>query len=650
MSTIHAPGTGPYSFNGHNIYNPSQQNVSMGGGVDGNAMNQLLGFFGPPPKNPTGDASRNIWRTHEQFPAAYEGSSEFMGHVITGLVAEANDFLSTIIFPKVITDQIHYDWTITKFNQTLVPEVPHEGVGRVLEYTKESGEAHSVRRGQSIKLEFDFFMTQQGKDTYYNQVTQLTNNVIRTYQLDILHAIRNCHATEQAWNDQYGIHRLNVAQRLQSEVDQFACIPKDIDGKGVFKISSIFKRHAERLGFEIDAVLGRDIMMRWIDINQIKTTAFMWRGPGGIEQMQRAGAGVGTFGGLPFYPIKNYSDIYGTNDIGPMQSYAQIGEYNTIGKGKKQIKIFSEDLGDDDVTITRAAAWMAIHWNEIQKKYDAVDGKFKADWDEHYNKVTPMAMKAWVDADDETKTDPRVFQCIILLIRSWMKYRMESLVFMKAGESTGRLNMGVGDFSFSQNGAVKTLYCFYTYYSAAVCHGEKHVLIADNVHYDQYLGGCSELFISEAEMKEIQQVNYQFENIDPNNELFEKSMLAWPLPFKFSAALPKAIDITGQFVDDYKDKNSPMFPSGDLLGEVLFAERMERVGRGKAFQRRVPAVNTINFRGYQRDEVVVDSGNFTKLTRNAGHHGEMVYSGCEKVRAGQDYEYKQITYVANISV
>jgi hypothetical protein len=637
-----APGTG-YQFNGAAVYDPAQQNVSSGGGVDSGAMNKLMAFFGPPPKNPTMDATRDMWRTHDQFPAAYEGSSVFMGHVITGLIAEANDFLSTIICPKVLTDEIHFNWTLTKFNQTLVPEVPHEGVGRVLEYTEESGEAHSVRRGQSIKLEFDFFRTQKGKETYYNQVTQLTNNVIRTYQLDILHAIRNCHATEQAWRNQYGVERINVQQRLRAEVDQFAIIPKDVDAKGIFKLVSLFKRHAERLGFEIDAVLGRDIMMRWVELNQIKSTAYIWRGPGGIEQMQRAGAGVGTLVGLPFYPIKNYADIYGNEQIGPMQSFAQIGEFNwvpapgaatSVYGQEPYIEIYCEEDDSDDAKITWKEAHKAIHWDALDKLYDE-DTDFAAKWDKAYNKKRPSAIEKEKDY-------------IVLLERPFMKYRMESLVFMKAGESTGVLNMGVGDFSFSQDGKIKTLYCFYTYYSACVIHNEKQVLIADNVHYDQYLGGCSEKFITVQDLDELKQQQYRFENLDPNSQIFTKSIIAWPVPKDVTTIKAGPHDITGFFVDDALEKNAPI-AGLECLGHYLMTQgQMDRAPRGLTFQRRIPAVNTIVFQGFQKMYKNSDPKP-VKVIRNTGHHGPQIYPGCGKIRQGQDYEYKQITYIESIN-
>lgn len=618
------------------IYNPSQPNVSMAGGSNSTAMNELMKFFGPPPSNPNLDASRDRWVTHDQFPAAYEGKSLFMGSVIHGLYVEQNDFLTTIILPKTYEDNIHYQWTITKFNQTLVPEVAHEAPGRVLEYSKESGEAHSVRRGQSIKLEFEFFKTPQGIQTYYNQVTQLTNNVLRTLQLDVLHAIRNCHVIEQKWREQYAVDRINVTQRIKREIEQFAIIPKDPDAKGMFKLVSNYRGHADRLQFEIDACLGRHKLMRWKDLNQIKSTAYMWRGPGGIEQMQRAGDGVNTVEGIPFYPVKNYSDIYGNNDIGPLQSFAQIGEWNEIPKDVDWIKMYDEDKDSIDATIKREVAWKNIHWEALQTLY-VENETFQKKWDNIWKKPPMETAPGKKDGVKDEPTKHKIF-----LSRNAMKYRMESLVFMKAGESTGKLFMGPSDFTFSQDGAVKTLYAFYTYYSVAVVQNEKQVLMADNIHYDQYLGGCSTKFLSEKDIENLQGSQFRYEDFATDDPIFTKSIIAFPLPA--DTELPEILDITGKFVDSYAGEDE--VPALELLGDYLMKDMIDRVGRGMSFQRRIPAYNTICVRGYQ--EYIDPFTNKEKTQTNMGHHGENSYSGMGKVRQGLDVEYKQFQYVKRI--
>lgn len=335
-------------------------------------------WFGPPTNIPQQGPERDIWRTHQQGPAAWEGKNVFVGNFILGLVIVTNDELTQII-PKRFTEEKHFKWNVTKYDLALVPEVPPEGVVRVQQYSFESGSATTVRRGLGIKLEWDFFQTEMGQTTYIHQTTQLINSMIRTYELDIMNKLRNAPIEAGNWEKRYGYANVNVNIILNKFVENFAMLAKQLDGQGLYKAIRFFTDISGNNGVELTDILGGMNVRRWIDVNHKKTIEYQYRGNGGQEQVANAGRPKRTMGDWAYHEIKEFTDVKNRTSLGPMETYTMIGEYNTAFAMDRPkdcieskdyidavtIRVFDEDKNSDKVELMADTLFDNVRWELI---------------------------------------------------------------------------------------------------------------------------------------------------------------------------------------------------------------------------------------------------------------------------------------------
>jgi hypothetical protein len=344
-----------------------------------------------------------------------------------------------------------------------------------------------------------------------------------------------------------------------------------------------------------------------------------------------------------FYGIKDMADIYGDGEIGPLQSYCQIGEYNTLMKGEEEIYIFNEDDGDDKCKLTRDDLLKNVPYSLILESYGGDN-----------TEASKFFKKCGIEYDTKNKTFTEVAknQAQFIVMRPWMKYQMESLIAVKAGASTGEMMVGPLNVTVSENGAIKTVYHYVTYYSGAVVHNDDQILIYDNVFYDRCLGGCNGKFFTSAEIITLRdKYLYQWDRVPPNDPLFTKSIIVWPLLLGDKREnIKKVIDATGKFTFESGNGDDAdvdrHYGTCKQFCNAFATEVIDQVATGLGFQRRIPATNTVMWKGYQ----IAMKGTTPDLTPNMGHHGPMIYPGAEKVRRGADTEYRQIQYTSQMNV
>jgi hypothetical protein len=365
---------------------------------------------------------------------------------------------------------------------------------------------------------------------------------------------------------------------------------------------------ADSLGFEIDAVLGRNALLKYMDLNVTKLIEYSYRGPGGLAQMQNAGESA-TLKGLRFYNVKSYTLRNKNEKIDPLNTYNINGEVIKVAPADEFVRMMDEDNDTDqaEVTYAEAAAAFGNYWA-------AMDQQLK-------NKII-----------GKVGNDQGIWEYILL--RPFQKYRMESLVFMKAGESTGRLHIKDEGFVKGENANLKTGYINYTYYSAAIIHAEHQILIADNVHYNACLGGAGIKFFDHNDIAQLKDKRYRFEDFNNGNKIFTKSLIPWPVPGGFK--VPEAMDITGRFYGAEGDDEH--YPTANEFCEYFDTEYMERPEPGVSNFYKTPLTNTVVFRGASSNK------DKTRVTVNSGYHGPYTYCGVKAVRSGAHAEYRVQNY------
>lgn len=229
----------------------------------------------------------------------------------------------------------------------------------------------------------------------------------------------------------------------------------------------------------------------------------------------------------------------------------------------------------------------------------------------------------------------------ILLARPWMTYQMSSAVLMKGGYETGATYVGHADFQLGDDVASKIHYGNYTYYSKAVIHEPKNVIIMENIMANRYLYGNgtgwwkrdgSDLSIDKA---------------SENNRYSKRLGLISMIVPNGNEVTESPISLTGSFERD--GSSGPLHYHGAAwysnywgFRDSMDQDDHELIGFDKSHVDH----NTVCFQGHQFSwkQYSDGGGGHTAVTKNAGHWGPNVYPGCGRIRSGEGKVFHECNY------
>ena len=237
---------------------------------------------------------------------------------------------------------------------------------------------------------------------------------------------------------------------------------------------------------------------------------------------------------------------------------------------------------------------------------------------------------------------------------------MATVVLMRGGPETGHTFWGHSNFMLSQDGKLKTIYGNFTYYSRALVHNEKNILLAENVFYRGYRGGGNAVVMNllpqgtqinpdneSGYIRKLISNRFRIQQEDYRNN--RPSIMAFMTPYhEDSSHLDKFIDITGHYYEamDRYDPDDAHFETWQYYSYLTQLAAINPQPRGVMHRMKVPGVNTICVEGYQAN--YSGKNKWEDVVVNKGHHGPNVYPQCERVRRGEDMAYRQVSYVTTI--
>ncbi len=227
-----------------------------------------------------------------------------------------------------------------------------------------------------------------------------------------------------------------------------------------------------------------------------------------------------------------------------------------------------------------------------------------------------------------------------ILFRPFQSHEMSTLVLMKGGPETGHVFWGHTNCMLSQDGQIKTLYGNYTYYSKAIIHNEKHILLAENVFYRRYHGGGGTKFFTPEELVTLQNNQFVVDAIEGGRN--RSSLICAMIPAS-EDKFPKILNLKGS---NTRDGKSTHYTTAQFYCHALGFEGMAPSRPGMLHMDREARSNSLCCRGYQRN--VGTSGKFDDVVQNTGHHGQLVFPGCGRIRNGLDEPLRRVTYTEEV--
>ena len=153
-------------------------------------------------------------------------------------------------------------WDQIIFDNTLLGQVPEEGVSRLVTQQISERRDHYVRYGLAFMLEHGFMKTDRGRLCYRMNLEQIRNAILETAYLGVMDAYLRCKRPSFMGGIRAGMQRLtgrSLARALSQEVEQFAMVQKT------------------EYGFDLLDVMGKKVL------KQIGVTADLWILPEGMK-------------------------------------------------------------------------------------------------------------------------------------------------------------------------------------------------------------------------------------------------------------------------------------------------------------------------------------------------------------------------------
>ena len=155
-----------------------------------------------------------------------------------------------IALPWRLTEsEMEIAWDQIIFDNTLLGQVPEEGVSRLVTQQVSERRDHYIRYGLAFMLEHGFMKTERGRLCYRMNLEQIRNAILETAFLGVLNAYLQCKQPSFMGSIRAGMQRLSqrgLAKALQQEVEQFAMIQKSEYGFDV--LDALGKRALKLLG------------------------------------------------------------------------------------------------------------------------------------------------------------------------------------------------------------------------------------------------------------------------------------------------------------------------------------------------------------------------------------------------------------------
>jgi len=243
-------------------------------------VNKLSKYFGPPQEGVKVGAYDKLAVATNTLPDYYKGRNLFLRDTIDGFIFENNEWMTTLAFPWLYTDEHNIAWNEWHFNATLAGEVPPEGISRLITTSSSSKEAFVVRRGLAFILEHGFWRTPAGDEQYRRNILGIKQCVQETQNYDVSVAIRYCRNYEREYKRRKSMLNVPVKQLMAEEIDYFIVCQKG-SGKLDYLITKMLKRLSYFKVTPDLMIAPKDFRLYYGKLDPVKTMYYSY-GPDGV--------------------------------------------------------------------------------------------------------------------------------------------------------------------------------------------------------------------------------------------------------------------------------------------------------------------------------------------------------------------------------
>lgn len=282
-------------------------------------------FFGMPKGPITTDPFRYRTTQNWDLPDAFKGKSQYLGEMIDQQILTGDSFYTRVLLPVIRTDQMSISWNRWEFDQHFLDVVPEEGVSRLLENRVEGESRTIVRRGIALQLEHGFMKTERGRMNYIMNLRQIYSAIQETTNFDVLSACLQADNYNITWQKRHGYYnRMRIQQRIELEIEQWACIQKD--PFGFEKLNARVDDLLSKTGGKADTWVLPPGLDNWKAFQPHQTDYYLSGKPFSQDSVKS----VRLAGSQRVFIMRNFNIERGVEPLDISVRERQIGSFNTM--------------------------------------------------------------------------------------------------------------------------------------------------------------------------------------------------------------------------------------------------------------------------------------------------------------------------------
>jgi hypothetical protein len=320
-----------------------------------------------------GDLRADAKARHESYnlPQAYKGKSRHLEDVLDFMRRDEDEFYTSKLLPWELSDDIHIQWQVFKFNRSIADIQPEQGVPRLVTAETDSRSDHLIRRGLAFQLEHGFFDTEQGRRHYVMNLQQITDCVRVTAYFGVMHALLTGKNHYKEWRKRFDRTPKRRHNVLKYEKNMWGLLQKDL--KGLYIMDAEVKHDMKLNGVKPNVLVLPSKASIYAQMVPSLETNYMERGDGAHAALS-SGKMNTTFRGSEVFECESFDVDFSHENVDLLTRDRMIGQYFVMGRNGTTAQRANVALTNDANRDKRDAAYnikifCAEHDKFVEIKY-----------------------------------------------------------------------------------------------------------------------------------------------------------------------------------------------------------------------------------------------------------------------------------------
>jgi hypothetical protein len=168
---------------------------------------------------------RNETHTHYHASQALGLNTPLIRESLTGQITKRaeHSWYMGVVMPMVEIPGNSFKTNTMRFEETLAPPTPAEGIPTITE-TKMDETTHTItRRAKAFVMEHEYMKTEKGKQHYINNLKHMSTITFEVMCYDVLYALINAKNVAIEWEIKYGHYTNKTEEEILSREKEFWC-------------------------------------------------------------------------------------------------------------------------------------------------------------------------------------------------------------------------------------------------------------------------------------------------------------------------------------------------------------------------------------------------------------------------------------------